>query len=61
MFNPVKIAEIPKNSKLNPIIIEITASEKIGNTMKIKPIIIDNNPIPLLPSMFSPPSNLYIY
>ncbi len=40
---PVYTAEIPKNSKLNPMIIEITASEIIGKIMKIKPRIMERH------------------
>ena len=49
--NPVYTAEMPKNSKLIPIIIETSDSENIGKIMKIKPRIMDNSPMPLLLSI----------
>lgn len=40
----MSIAEIPKNNKLNPTIIEISPDENIGNKMNIKPRIKQNIP-----------------
>ena len=48
MLIPMNIAEIPKNSKLNPTITEINPAENIGKIMKIKPRIMLNIPAPLL-------------
>ncbi len=62
MFHPINAAEIPKNSKLIPTIIETKPAENMGNNMKINPKIADNIPALLLKSIFSPPFNkLIIY
>ena len=42
MFQPKNMAEIPKNSKLNPTINETSPIENIGNMINIKPRISDN-------------------
>ena len=49
---PINVAEIPKKSKLNPPIMEITSDENIGNKINIKPIITDNIPALLFNSIF---------
>lgn len=48
MFQPMNAAEIPKNSKLKPTIIETSPVENIGNSMNIKPKIIESIPALLL-------------
>ena len=42
--NSDSINAIPKNTKLNPIRMDRNAVLKIGQIIKINPIIIDNNP-----------------
>ena len=44
MFQPMNAAEIPKNSKLKPTIIETISDENIGNNMNINPKMIDRIP-----------------
>ena len=51
----MKIAEIPKNNKLKPTIIETSSAENIGNTINIKPNIIAKIPAPLLTLIILPP------
>ena len=48
MLEPKNIVEIPKNSRLNPTIIEMNPVENIGSNMNIKPII-----IVIIPEVFS--------
>ena len=55
MFQPMNAAEIPKNSKLKPTIIETTSDENIGNNMNIKPKMIDRIPAVLFIPILSPP------
>lgn len=55
MFQPMNTAEIPKNSKLKPTIIEINSDENMGNNINIKPNIIDKSPAPLLTPILIPP------
>ena len=52
ILKPINKDEIPKTSKLNPTIIEISSAENIGNIMNIKPIIIEINPALLLNSIY---------
>lgn len=54
MFHPMNAAEIPKNNKLKPTIIEINSEENIGKIIKSKPRIIDKIPALLL-IITSPP------
>ena len=50
--NSVSIEAIPKNTKLTPIMMDITPELKIGKIIKINPKIIDNIPDVLLASIF---------
>lgn len=61
MVYPIYAAEIPKNNKLKPTIIEISSDENIGNNMNIKPIIIVKIPANLLLSIFFTSIKLIIY
>ncbi len=58
MFQPINAAEIPKNNRLNPTIIETRPVENIGNNMNIKPSMIEPYPPILFASIISPPFNL---
>ena len=62
MFQPMNTAEIPKKSRLKPTITETSPAENIGNTIKIRPMIIERIPAVLLMPISSPPFlNLIIY
>ena len=52
----ISIDVIPRNSKLNPIIMDTTAELKTGQIIKINPKIIDNIPDTLFNSIFFPPN-----
>ena len=54
MFQPITAAEIPKNNRLKPTIIETNPDENIGNNMNTNPKMIDKIPAFLLIIM-SPP------
>ena len=53
--NPIAMAAIPKNTKLNPIRMDTVPALMTGKIIKINPNIIDNIPAPLLASIFFPP------
>ena len=53
--NPDIINAIPKNTKLNPIIMDNAAVLKTGKIIKINPKSIDNIPDILFGSIFFPP------
>lgn len=56
MLKPIIAAEIPKNSKLKPTIMDTTPAENIGNKIKIKPKMIK-----IIPADFSNAITIHLH
>ena len=59
--NSDNIEIIPKNTKLTPIMMDVTPELKIGKIIKINPKIMDKIPDTLLDSIFFPPKFCFVH